>query len=241
MDEPTDQVAPPASAPILVSLREQLTAVLSRDPDPPLLDAGVRAVALPGGDAVVVRPRDWRALRQADAAAGRPTPYWALAWPSGVALARAVALEAARLEGLRVLELGCGLALPSIAAARAGAQVLAVDVMPEAAVYAAHNLVLNGVLGETAAVDWRDADALEQRGPWDLVLAADVLYLRQNVEALLRVLPRLMAAGAETWIADPRRSGAAEFLPIAKRMWRLRSAPDAATPDVTVHRLAGRR
>src|SRR5204862_8262946 len=42
-------------------------------------------------------------------------PYWADLWPSGVALARRVA--GLDLAGARVLELGCGLALPSFAAA----------------------------------------------------------------------------------------------------------------------------
>ena len=45
-------------------------------------------------------------------------PYWAELWPSGVALAGYVATL--DLAGRRVLELGCGLALPSFAAALAG-------------------------------------------------------------------------------------------------------------------------
>lgn len=236
MDELTDQLAPPAPPPLRASLRERLALVLDGEPGPELLDAGVRSVEMPGGEIVVVRPRDWRALRAVEAAAGRGAPYWALPWPSGTVLARQVAGRS--LAGLRVLELGCGLALPSVAAARAGAEVLAVDVVPEAAVYAAHNLALNETLGETAAVDWRDAGPLEERGPWDLVLGADLLYLRQNVESLLRVLPRLLAPGGEALIADPGRSGAAEFLPVAKRLWRLDNGPAAG--GVTVHRLRGR-
>src|SRR5437868_15453712 len=52
-------------------------------------------------------------------------PYWAELWPSGLALARHVAgLE---LDGLRVLELGRGLGLPSLTAALPGADVLATD------------------------------------------------------------------------------------------------------------------
>ena len=239
MDELTDELAPPASPPLLASLREQLCAVLGREPGAELLDAGVRTVELSGGPVLVARPRDWRALRAADADAGRSAPYWALPWPSGIALARRVAGQP--LPGARVLELGCGLAVPSIAAARAGAEVLAVDVAPEAAVYAAHNLALNEVLGETAAVDWRDADALAERGPWDLVLGADLLYLRDNVESLLRVLPRLLAPGGEVLIADPGRSGAAEFLPVARRLWRLESRADPEADGVTLHRLAGPR
>src|SRR5688500_6211759 len=128
MDELTDELAPPASPPLLASLREQLGAVLGREPGAELLDAGVRTVELPAGPVLVARPRDWRAQRAADADAGRSAPYWALPWPSGIALARTVAGRT--LAGARVLELGCGLAVPSIAAARAGAEVLAVDVAP---------------------------------------------------------------------------------------------------------------
>jgi predicted nicotinamide N-methyase len=52
-------------------------------------------------------------------------PYWAELWPSGQALAAAV--EALDLRGSRVLELGAGLGLPSLAAALGGAHVLATD------------------------------------------------------------------------------------------------------------------
>ena len=55
-------------------------------------------------------------------------PYWAELWPSGVALARAV--ETLDLRGSRVLELGAGLGLPSLAAALCGADVLATDWAP---------------------------------------------------------------------------------------------------------------
>ena len=83
-----------------------------------------------------------------------------------------------------MLELGCGLALPSVIAARAGAHVLATDGNTDAVVFAAHVMAINEVVGETAHVDWSThGDALVARGPFDLVLAADVLYTRANVEA----------------------------------------------------------
>ena len=49
-------------------------------------------------------------------------------------------------------------------------------------------------------------------GPWDLVLAADVLYLQANVRILLDLLPKLVGPGGEVWIADPGRAGAGELL-----------------------------
>src|SRR3954471_9392649 len=64
--------------------------------------------------------------------AGTPVSelYWATPWPSGCALAREVA--GLPLQGCRVVELGAGLGLPALAAARAGATVLATDVQKEA-------------------------------------------------------------------------------------------------------------
>src|SRR5579862_7763060 len=52
-------------------------------------------------------------------------PYWAEVWASGLALAEAV--SQLDLRGVRVLELGAGLGLPSLAAALGGADVLATD------------------------------------------------------------------------------------------------------------------
>ena len=51
-------------------------------------------------------------------------PYWAELWP---AAARARGALPERLDGLRVLELGCGLGVPSLVAAARGANVTAVD------------------------------------------------------------------------------------------------------------------
>jgi hypothetical protein len=73
-----------------------------------------------------------------------------------------------------VLELGCGLGLPSIVAARAGARVLATDGSPDAVAFAAHSLALDELDGEVARVDWSEQDG-------------DV--------ALHRLAPRTRAAG----------------------------------------------
>ena len=52
-------------------------------------------------------------------------PYWADLWPSGIVLARHLA--GLDLTGLRIVEMGAGLGLPSIVAASGGADVLATD------------------------------------------------------------------------------------------------------------------
>jgi hypothetical protein len=71
-------------------------------------------------------------------------------------------------------------------------------------------LALNEVEAEVAHVDWSEhGQALVARGPFDLVLAADVLYTRANVDAALELFPQL---GAELRMADPNRAGTARFL-----------------------------
>jgi predicted nicotinamide N-methyase len=159
-------------------------------------------------------------------------PYWAELWPSGVALARRVAARA--LRGARVLELGCGLGLPSLAAALAGGRVLATDWSPQAIELLRDNAELNGAALETAIVDWKQPAAIVERAPWDLVLGADLLYERRNVEPLLVLLPALLGERGELWLADPGRAPAEDFLAGFERL-----AEDADGP-VTVYRLRPR-
>lgn len=215
----------------LAALRDVPVAALPA----PLVDIEVRRKDMAGVGAYVVRPADWEALRAEEGAAGRPVPWWARLWSSGRALAAALAASPPRG---RVLELGCGLALPSIVAALAGAEVLATDGATDAVAFAAHGLALNDVEAEVAHVDWAThGDALAARGPWDVVLAADVLYTGANVEAASRLLPRLLAPGGELRLADPGRAGARDFLAAARGTFWIRTE---RVGDVALHVLRRR-
>ncbi len=68
-----------------------------------------------------------------------------------------------------------------------------------------------------ARVDWSEADALLERAPFDLVLAADVIYERRNVDVLADLLPRL---GGEVLLADPGRPALDDFLERMGTLWR---------------------
>lgn len=57
---------------------------------------------------------------------------------------------------------------------------------------------------------------------------------------LLDLLPRLVTHDGEVLLTDPGRSGAGEFLPVARRHWRLESRPDAERAEVRLHRLRRR-
>jgi predicted nicotinamide N-methyase len=143
-------------------------------------------------------------------------PYWAELWPSGVELARAVA--ARKLAGLRVLELGCGLGLPSLAAAALGARVLATDWAADALALVRENAARNGLELETALARWSDPAPLVAGAPFDLVLGADLLYEPRNVDALLDLIPRL---GARVLLAEPGRPTAERFFQRASAAWEI--------------------
>jgi predicted nicotinamide N-methyase len=172
-------------------------------------------VPLTDRELAVLRPRDSEALIDEHAfEEDEFLPYWAQLWPSGVALARAISSRA--LKGARVLEIGCGLGLPSLAAARAGGRVLATDWSPTAIELLQDNADRNGVALEAAVVSWTDPAALLTRAPFDLVLAADVLYERRTVPVLAALLPRL---GGEVLLADPGRPPLEGFLERTGTMW----------------------
>jgi predicted nicotinamide N-methyase len=135
-----------------------------------------------------------------------------------------------------VIELGCGLGLPSLAAALAGGRVLATDWSPDAVAMTARNAERNDVDMESAVYRW-DAPPEPLGPPWPLVLASDVLYEARNGDALLTLLPRLTAASGEVWLADPGRAPAARFLEAAGTTWRIDAIPHDGPANVTVHRL----
>jgi predicted nicotinamide N-methyase len=189
-----------------------------------------QSVELPSGELRLLQPEESAELPDDGAVEWAPlAPYWSVLWRSGVELARELYGE--ELSGLRVVELGCGLAVPGIAAARAGADVLATDSDAEALELVAQNARANGVSVETAAIDWAEPDDLINRAPFDLVLAADVLYERASVALLLSLLPQL---GPEVWLADPGRPAADAFLEEARRRWRVETV---VRDVVQIHRL----
>jgi predicted nicotinamide N-methyase len=134
-------------------------------------------------------------------------PYWAELWPSGVALAKVVA--GLPLRGVRVLEIGAGLGLPSLSAALGGANVLATDWAADAVELLRSNAERNGISMRVERVRWDDPAPLLRGSPWEVVLGADLLYEQRNAEQLLELLPQL---GGDLLLAEPGRPFASAFL-----------------------------
>lgn len=136
-------------------------------------------------------------------------PYWAELWPSARALTRYLLEQ--RVLPERALELGCGVGLPSLALLHRGVQVLATDYYQAALDYAIRNAQDNQLPElRTHLLDWREEEPTIGRFP--LILAADVLYESRNVEALLQLLPKVIAERGTMILADPGRNYLDSFL-----------------------------
>ena len=135
-------------------------------------------------------------------------PYWADLWPSARVLANELAIM--RLRGLRVLELGCGLGAPSIAAAMAGAEVTATDYYEDALLFARLNVAAaTGRTIATRLVDWTAMPP--DLGKFDVVLASDVLYEHRYASLVADAIAATLVRGGEAVVADPGRIALEEF------------------------------
>lgn len=188
--------------------------------------------------------------------AGVHMPYWALLWPSGLALAETLLAqpegtccrEPSRLGGRRTLELGCGLGVTAAAALACGADLWAADCYAEALLFARYNTLRNaGRAPRTMLLDWRGepgGEACLAAGPFDALLGADVLYEPENIAPLLSLVPRLLAPGGVFWLAEPGRKVSLAFVAAAHAAgWHDEPAvyarewpPDGDSARVTVHR-----
>lgn len=143
----------------------------------------------------------WRKTEEELAADGVPPPYWAFAWAGGQALARYVLDHAEDVRGKSVLDFGSGSGIVGIAAAMAGAQVLAADIDEFAACAIALNAKANGV----SLTVTRD-DIIGRDDAWDIILVGDMCYERPLAERLLAWLITRKQNGARVLLGDPGRN-----------------------------------
>jgi len=182
------------------------------------LRTSFEAIAAGGVSLTLARPAEPEALLDEEAFEDDEfLPYWAELWPAGIALAEALPAD---LDGVRIVELGCGLGVPSLVAAARGAEVTAVDWAADAIALLRENAARNGIELDAVRADWRAF-----RGSFDLALAADVLYEARNVEPLAELLPRLAPEALVALAGRPHEPGflrRVEAAPVADRIVRVR-------------------
>ena len=183
----------------------------SEEPHAPGYDVRIVALRIGDSDYRVRALSDRRQFADPDGEAERAGissalwPLFGQIWPAGVVLADAASMLP--VEGRRILEFGCGLALSSLVLQRRGADITASDHHPLVADFLRHNAALNGLPG----IPYRDAPWIEENpglGRFDLLLGGDVLYERDHVPLLAGFLQRHAAPVAEILITDPGRGHA---------------------------------
>ncbi len=159
------------------------------------------------------------ALRQGISSA--TWPLFGLLWPSGEQLAARMMLRPV-LAGERILELGCGLALPSMVCHRRGADITASDCHPLTQDFLQTNLGLNQMIPmKYRHGHWSKPGSLKQegaapaidmvRGRFDLIIGSDLLYDPDASVALAGFIGRHAKLNAEVWIVDPDRGNRPAF------------------------------
>ena len=180
-------------------------------------------------EVVLLRPETSDALiTEEDYVRDERLPYWADLWPSSFVLARHIAsIEGA---GRRLLELGCGVGLASVAATRAGFDVTATDYYDDAVAFACVNVARNHLPAPAVRmVDWRALPA--DLGLFDVVIASDVLYEPRYPGLIADVLAQTLTPDGEALIADPGRVAAPDF-PVQCEARGLTVSPRATIPYV---------
>lgn len=147
----------------------------------------------------------WEATERSAGAVQGP-PFWAHAWPGGLALARLVLDSPALVRGKRVLDFASGCGVSAIAAAKAGAaEVIATEVDAFALAAIEENAELNQVIVKVSS-----EDVVGRDDGWDVVLVGDVFYQAELSRRVHAWIEQLHARGAQVRIGDPGRS----FLPM---------------------------
>jgi ETFB lysine methyltransferase len=143
-------------------------------------------------------------------------PYWADLWPSSLMLARAMVNEVGR--GARLIELGCGSGLVSVAAAIAGYDVLATDYYDDALLFTQANVARNlpGQSIRTREVDWRQMP--DDLGLFPRVIAADVLYEPTYGDLVANAIATTLMPDGRATVADPGRLSRDNFIAAAKEL-----------------------
>lgn len=129
-------------------------------------------------------------------------PLFGMVWPSARMLANA--MQTYDIAGKRILEIGCGLALASLVIHRRQGDITASDCHPLTAAFLADNVLRNDlpVLKYQTGHWGRENLGL---GQFDLIIASDVLYERDQPETLSQFIHLHSADPVNIIVLDPDR------------------------------------
>jgi predicted nicotinamide N-methyase len=137
-------------------------------------------------------------------------PYWSQVWPSSIAIAQFIQTHPEYINDNKVLELGGGLGLPSLVAARYAREVICTDKEAAAVGMVQQSALHYGFQHLQASVlDWTnisfDINA-------DTILLSDVNYMPALFLQLKQVIDQLLYKGKTIILSTPQRLMAKDFV-----------------------------
>lgn len=129
-------------------------------------------------------------------------PLFGMVWPSARMLANA--MQTQDLVGKRILEIGCGLALASLVIHRRLGDITASDCHPLTEAFLQENVRLNALPQLKYQTGHWGRDNLDL-GQFDLIIASDVLYERDQPETLSRFIDQHSSDPVNIIVLDPDR------------------------------------
>lgn len=162
-------------------------------------------------------------------------PYWIFCWASGHALAGKILRGEIDVRKKTVVDFGAGSGVVAIAAALAGAEVMTCEIDP----VGNHLIALNAAANNVQIRQFSNLSDIPQ--PVDLILAADVLYEKRN----LQFLDLFLRHAPDVIVADSRQKNLSHPAYRQIAACRTTSFPDFGEAkefnDVRLYRAGGER
>jgi predicted nicotinamide N-methyase len=152
-------------------------------------------------------------------------PFFGVVWASGEILAHL--MSDFDIGGKRILEVGCGIGLASLVLNHRSANVTATDHHPEVEDFLRQNARLNDDPQiPFTRTGWSDDDS--GLGEFDLIIGSDILYEREQIDALAAFIDQHAKPHCDVIIVDPGRRHHARF---SKQMLSLGYSHSQSKPE----------
>lgn len=145
---------------------------------------------------------DPKGLAEAFGISSASWPLFGLVWPSSIALAQY--MDGYDTGAARILEVGCGIALPSLLLNKRHADITATDYHPEAETFLLRNAKLNqDEQIDFERVNW--SDTADDLGLFDIIIGSDLLYEDEHIALLANFINDHAKPTCEVILVDPGR------------------------------------
>lgn len=139
-------------------------------------------------------------------------PYFGVLWEAGIGLSQY--LQNLDLKNKKIIEIGCGLALPSFVVTKLGATVVASDFHADVPMFLDFNQKKNQIQFPYIVMNWRNEieRTREDLGLFDLVIGSDILYESEHPLQVAKALIAFLAPGGKIILSDPGRAYVQKFI-----------------------------